>query len=130
LICRLAAADPHRRIVITSGPSDARAAAQVAEPAPTRLAPADREAVLRAGEFNLTELRALIAARRLHRRRQRSAARRGTTGVPVVGLYGPTLPIRSQPWRGRSFISEAAQAGDPPAVPAISAGASRATSAA
>jgi ADP-heptose:LPS heptosyltransferase len=26
-----------------------------------------------------------------------------TTGTPVVGLYGPTLPARSAPWRDRSI---------------------------
>jgi lipopolysaccharide heptosyltransferase II len=118
LICRLAAADPHRRIVITSGPSDARAAAQVTELALTRLAPADRETVLRAGEFNLTELRALIARAAVYIGGDSGPLHvAGTTGVPVVGLYGPTLPIRSEPWRGRSFISEAAQAGDLPCRP-------------
>ena len=33
----------------------------------------------------------------------------GTTGVPVVGLYGPTLPVRSQPYRSARFISAAAE---------------------
>ena len=41
----------------------------------------------------------------------------GTTKVPVVGLYGPTLPVRSQPWRSASFISEAAEVGELPCRP-------------
>ena len=48
LICRLAAADPGRRIILTSGPSDAAAATQVAERARARLTSTQREAVLQA----------------------------------------------------------------------------------
>ena len=41
----------------------------------------------------------------------------GTTGVPVVGLYGPTLPVRSQPFRSESFISAAAEVDGLPCRP-------------
>jgi ADP-heptose:LPS heptosyltransferase len=34
-----------------------------------------------------------------------------------VALYGPTLPVRSTPWRSSSFISEAAEAGPLPCRP-------------
>jgi ADP-heptose:LPS heptosyltransferase len=90
----------------------------VAELAQARLAPTDRAAVLRAGEFDLTELRALIARASVYIGGDSGPLHvAGTTKVPVVGLYGPTLPIRSQPWRAPSFISEAAEAGDLPCRP-------------
>jgi ADP-heptose:LPS heptosyltransferase len=118
LICRLAAPDPLRRIVLTSGPSDAAAAAQVAERARARLSPAQREAVLQVGEFDLAELRALIGRASLYIGGDSGPLHvAGTTAVPVVGLYGPTLPVRSQPWRNPSFISEAAEAGPLPCRP-------------
>jgi predicted lipopolysaccharide heptosyltransferase III len=118
LICRLAAADSHRRIVITSGPSDAAAAAQVAGRARARLPSAHQSVVLQAGEFNLTELRAVIDRASLYIGGDSGPLHvAGTTSVPVVGLYGPTLPVRSQPWRSSSFISAAADVGDLPCRP-------------
>jgi len=118
LICRLAAADSSRRIIITSGPSDATAAAIVEERARARLGPVLRDAVLQVGEFNLVELRALIGRASLYIGGDSGPLHiAGTTIVPVVGLYGPTLPVRSQPWRSSSFISEAAEAGELPCRP-------------
>jgi hypothetical protein len=32
-------------------------------------------------------------------------------------LYGPTLPVRSTPWRNPSFINEAAEVGQLPCRP-------------
>jgi ADP-heptose:LPS heptosyltransferase len=110
--------NPDRRIVITSGPSDAPAAAHVAQAARVRLGPGQRHAVLQAGEFDLAELRALIGRASLYIGGDSGPLHiAGTTGVPVVGLYGPTLPVRSQPWRNASFISEAAEGGDLPCRP-------------
>jgi lipopolysaccharide heptosyltransferase II len=118
LICRLAAADPRRRIVLTSGPSDAAAAAGVADRARARLTPAQRHAVWQAGDFDLAELRALIARASLYIGGDSGPLHiAGTTAVPVVGLYGPTLPVRSQPWRHPSFISEAAEVDGLPCRP-------------
>jgi ADP-heptose:LPS heptosyltransferase len=118
LICRLASADPSRRIIITSGPSDAAAAATVEEHARARLAPALRDAVLHTGEFNLAELRALMGRASLYIGGDSGPLHvAGTTKVPVVGLYGPTLPVRSQPWRSASFISVAAEVGELPCRP-------------
>jgi ADP-heptose:LPS heptosyltransferase len=31
-----------------------------------------------------------------------------TSAVPIAGIYGPTLPVRSEPWRGAA-PSEAAE---------------------
>ena len=34
-----------------------------------------------------------------------------TTGVPVVALFGPTLPARSMPWRDPAALAEALEPG-------------------
>ena len=117
LALRLAANDANRRIILTSGPSEAEAARAIVAQARQRLAletgssgagggSPDRPAAgaaerIRTGdEYSLAELRSLVA---------RAAAYVGgdsgplhvaaTSDVPIVGLYGPTLPVRSAPWR-------------------------------
>jgi ADP-heptose:LPS heptosyltransferase len=32
-----------------------------------------------------------------------------TTDVPIVGLYGPTLPVRSAPWRPEELVTESVE---------------------
>jgi lipopolysaccharide heptosyltransferase II len=113
LVCRLVSRDPKRRIVLTSGPSDAAAAAAIAAEARDRLAASERPAVLECGEFDLAELRALAARAALYIGGDSGPLHiAGTTGVPVVGLYGPTLPVRSQPFRGARFVSASAEVRD------------------
>jgi lipopolysaccharide heptosyltransferase II len=113
LVCRLASKDPKRRIILTSGPSDAEAAAAIAHDARARLDAQERQAVVECGEFDLTELRALVGRAALYIGGDSGPLHiAGTTGVPVVGLYGPTLPIRSQPFRGARFVSVAAEVPD------------------
>ena len=94
-----------RRIILTSGPSDAGAAAAHRDGgARARLAADEREAVVECGEFDLAELRALIGRAALYIGGDSGPLHiAGTTGVPVVGLYGPTLPVRSQPYRSASL---------------------------
>ena len=87
-----------------------------------------RQAILECGEFDLAELKALIARAALYIGGDSGPLHiAGTTGVPVVGLYGPTLPVRSQPFRSARFISVAAEVPVCRAGRAISAGASPAT---
>ncbi len=118
LVCRLASTDPKRRIILTSGPSDAAAAAAIARDARARLAAHERPAILECGEFDLAELRALIARAALYIGGDSGPLHiAGTTDVPVLGLYGPTLPVRSQPFRGARFISAAAEVPDLPCRP-------------
>ena len=118
LIWRLVSGDSRRRIVLTSGPSDAGAAATIAGLARQRLGDAQRAMVLPIGEFDLAELRALASRAALYIGGDSGPLHvAGTTGAPVVGLYGPTLPVRSQPWRSASFISESAEVGPLPCRP-------------
>jgi predicted lipopolysaccharide heptosyltransferase III len=101
------ASRPHRRVIVTSGPSDREAADGVIDAARAQLAAAERDRVVRCGDFSLAELRALL---------DRSAVYIGgdsgplhvaaTTGVPIVALFGPTPSERSAPWRSRAFPAE------------------------
>ncbi|HTG90806.1 MAG TPA: glycosyltransferase family 9 protein [Vicinamibacterales bacterium] len=118
LICRLVLADPQRRIVLTSGPSDADAASAIAREARAHLGVRERVAVVECGEFDLPQLHALIGRAALYVGGDSGPMHiAGTTGVPVVGLYGPTLPVRSQPYRSARFISAAAEVDGLPCRP-------------
>ncbi len=76
------------------------------------------QAIVECGEFDLAELRALIGRAALYIGGDSGPLHiAGTTGVPVVGLYGPTLPVRSQPFRGARFTSAAAEVLDLPCRP-------------
>jgi len=71
--------------------------------------------VLSCGEFSLAELRALLDRAALYIGGDSGPLHvAATTHVPIVGLYGPTLPIRSAPWRDAACVSEAVDAGDLP----------------
>lgn len=88
------------RVVLTSGPSDAEAAAQVVAAVRSRV-PASQAA--RAGapaDLSLPELRALLERAALYIGGDSGPMHvAATTSVPIVSLYGPTLPARSEPWR-------------------------------
>ena len=110
--------DDRCRIVVTSGPSDRGAAEQVIAGARAALPAARAARILSCGEFSLAELRALL---------DRSAVYIGgdsgplhiaaTTRTAIVGLYGPTLPARSAPWRDRTLPTVSVDAGDLPCRP-------------
>ena len=118
LVCKLILTVPNRRVILTSGPSDAHAASTIAKEARARLPHHQREAIVQCGEFDLSELRALIERAALYIGGDSGPLHvAGTTGVPVVGLYGPTLPVRSQPFRSASFVSAAAEVGQLPCRP-------------
>ena len=64
---------------------------------------APRSRVVDFGEFDLAELRALIARSRLFVGGDTGPLHiAATTATPIVGIYGPTLPARSTPWRIRA----------------------------
>ena len=110
LISMLVRSHPRRRIVVISGPSDTHAAARVIEQAKAWLEPEDRDRVLASGEFTLDELRALMDRAALYIGGDSGPMHIASTStIPIVGLYGPTLPVRSQPWRAPQWPSEAAE---------------------
>ena len=110
LVAGLASASPKRRLVLSSGPSDATAAKRIASGARGRLAPGAAARVLDFGEFDLMELRALIGRSRLFIGGDTGPLHvAATTATPVVAVYGPTLPVRSAPWRSPGLINEAVE---------------------
>ena len=107
----LAKADRRRRIIITSGPSDERASDAVAAAAQA-LAGDAGDAILRCGEFDLSELRALADRAALYIGGDSGPLHvAATSNVPIVALFGPTLPERSMPWRDRPARAIAVDAG-------------------
>jgi heptosyltransferase-1 len=112
LVARLAG-EERRHIVVTSGPSDRDAAASVREEARRQL-PADaRSRVVESGEFNLAELRALIARATLFIGGDSGPLHiAGTTRTPIVALFGPTLAARSAPWRDPALATESVERAD------------------
>jgi lipopolysaccharide heptosyltransferase II len=100
LVTRLAGHGEDRRIVLSSGPSDSAAAARIAEAARAALGERSAKRVLDFGEFDLSELRALVGRSALFVGGDTGPLHiAATTTTPVVGIYGPTLPERSAPWR-------------------------------
>lgn len=109
LAARLSSTYPDRRIILTSGPSEADAAAAVASAATTRLS-GRTGAVVTCGDTTLDELRALIGRSALYIGGDSGPLHvAATTTTPIVGLYGPTLPVRSAPWRDPAAVSEAVE---------------------
>jgi len=109
LVAGLAAASPARRIVLSSGPSDREAANRVAGQA-RRLLGAESHRVVDFGEFDLAELRALIQRSRLFVGGDTGPLHiAATTTAPIVGIYGPTEPVRSEPWRDPRLSTAAAE---------------------
>ena len=108
LAAGLARRDPRRRIVITSGPSERDAAQRVIE----------RAGSLSIGELSLAELRALVDRAALYIGGDSGPLHIASTSpVPIVGLYGPTLPERSAPWRDRAIPAVSIDAGPLPCRP-------------
>jgi lipopolysaccharide heptosyltransferase II len=88
------------RVIVTSGPSETDAAASVIADARARLPPPLSDQVLACGEFSLAELRALVEVAALYIGGDSGPMHvAATSRVPMVSLYGPTLPERSRPWR-------------------------------
>jgi len=118
LVAALAADDERRRIVVTSGPSEHNAAAHVIADAQRQLGPERSRQVLSCGELSLTELRAVLDRASLYIGGDSGPLHvAATTRVPIVGLYGPTLPVRSAPWRADRYATESVDAGELPCRP-------------
>jgi lipopolysaccharide heptosyltransferase II len=103
--------DPTRAVVLTSGPSERQAALVAGELARGQLGTAGRR-ILQIGEVSLTELRALVGRAALYIGGDSGPLHvAGTTATPVVGLFGPTLAVRSMPWRDPQLPAEAVEPG-------------------
>lgn len=117
-IVQLARADRQRRFVITSGPSDLGAALTVTERSRAALGVERRDAIVEGGELDLDQLRAALSRAALFIGGDSGPLHvASTTHVPIVGIYGPTLPVRSGPWRDPAWRSESVDAGELPCRP-------------
>lgn len=95
----LARRDPRTRFVVLAGPEEDTAERVVAD-ARARLPEALRAHVLDARRWTLDDIRALAADAALYIGCDTGPAHiAGTTKVPIVALYGPTLPETWAPWR-------------------------------
>ena len=109
LLTRLAQGSDRRRIIVSSGPSDREAAQRISAAARQRLGESATR-IVEFGEFNLGELRALIGRSRLFVGGDTGPLHiAATTNTPIVGIYGPTLPERSAPWRDRTIPTESVE---------------------
>ena len=109
---------PNHRVIVTSGPSEREAAAAVITAARQLLAGDEGSRILSAGEFSLAELRALVERAALYIGGDSGPAHIASTSrVPIVTLYGPTLPERSRPWRPDVLPSIAVETGGLPCRP-------------
>ncbi len=113
----LAREDPARRIIITSGPSEHEAAERIAAEAQDRAGGA-AAGIVRCGEFDLAELRALVGRAALYIGGDSGPLHiASATRTPIVALFGPTLAERSLPWRDQSIRSIGVDAGPLPCRP-------------
>ena len=118
LVSALAQADEARRVIVTSGPSERDAAATVVEQARARLKESEAGRVPACGEFSLAEFRALMDRASLYVGGDSGPLHIASTScVPIVGLYGPTLPVRSEPWRSPTLVTEAVEVNGLPCRP-------------
>lgn len=106
----LVARNPRSYVVLTSGPSEADAADRVGQLARSALPANLTEHVARSGEFTLDELKSLVARAALYIGGDSGPLHiAATTDTAIVGLYGPTLPDRSAPWRDPSIPAESVE---------------------
>jgi ADP-heptose:LPS heptosyltransferase len=108
---RLVRADPSRRVVVTSGPSEVELASRISHDARARLGSL-AHALPELPEVDLPALRALIARASLYIGGDSGPLHiAATTTTPVVALFGPTLPERSLPWRSETIFAEGVDGG-------------------
>ena len=110
VVSSLVRESPARRVVLSSGPSDRPAADRIAASARDLLPAESRARVIDFGEFDISELRALVGRSRLFIGGDTGPLHvAATTATPIVAIYGPTLPARSAPWRRRDIPSESVE---------------------
>ena len=105
----LASDSTRRKIVFSSGPSDREAAARIGSMARTLLGP-NGNRIVQVGDMDLGELRALIDRSRLFIGGDTGPLHvAATSRTPIVAIYGPTLPARSEPWRDPGLVAIAVE---------------------
>jgi lipopolysaccharide heptosyltransferase II len=113
----LAESAANRWVVVTGGPSDRAAASRIVAEARRRAGPAGSR-ILDAEGWSLSELRAVMDRAALFVGGDSGPLHvAATSDVPIVGLYGPTLPERSAPWRPATLATASVDAGELPCRP-------------
>lgn len=117
VLASIAAKSSARRVVVSSGPSDRAAAGRIVAAARAVLGD-NAGRIVDIGEFDLAELRVLIGRSRLFIGGDTGPLHiAATTRTPIVGIYGPTLAARSQPWRDPAIPSLAMEVAGLPCRP-------------
>lgn len=117
LTAEVVSRESRRWVLVTSGPSDEVAARRVVHAARDR-AGAAAARIVEATGWSLVDLRALLERASLFVGGDSGPLHiAATSDVPVVGLYGPTLPERSAPWRPPSIPTRSIDAGLLPCRP-------------
>jgi len=112
LASSLAEPSATRHVVITSGPSDREAALRVLAGARAAASSAAGR-IHDDGGLSIPELRALCDRAALFIGGDSGPLHvAATSDVPIVGLFGPTLPVRSAPWRPGEVPTRAVDVGD------------------
>jgi lipopolysaccharide heptosyltransferase II len=110
LVAAMASREVETRVIVTSGPSEGDAASSVVADARAALPESHRERVMAVGDFSLAELRGLLDRATLYIGGDSGPLHiAATTTIPIVALYGPTLPVRSEPWRDRALVTESVE---------------------
>jgi lipopolysaccharide heptosyltransferase II len=100
-------------VIVMSGPSERDAARRVIDEARAQLPPESRRRVPSIADWSLSELRALLERAALFIGGDSGPLHiAATSAVPIVAVYGPTLPVRSAPWRDVRLVTESVEGGD------------------
>jgi lipopolysaccharide heptosyltransferase II len=106
-----------RWVLLTGGPSDRAATTRVLGAARARAGGAAAR-LLDAEDWSLADLRAVCDRAALYIGGDSGPLHiASTSDVPIVGLYGPTLPERSAPWRPDSIRTASVDVGALPCRP-------------
>lgn len=117
LTAGLVSADERRWVLLTAGPSDQAAAGRVIAGAHALAGEASRR-IVNAERLSLSELRAVMDRASLFVGGDSGPMHiAATSDVPVVAIFGPTLPARSAPWRPLHFPTISLDAGPLPCRP-------------
>lgn len=117
VIATLARHDTRRRVIVFSGPAEADTTRRITEAARAELGPL-AHLVPDTGEFDVTELRALIARAAVYIGGDTGPMHLATTtATPIVAIIGPTLSERSSPWRDPAHFAAVLDPGPLPCRP-------------
>jgi len=117
LAATLVSRAPDRWVLVSAGPSDREAVGRVLADARQQAGSAAARIVDGEG-LSLAELRAVLDRAALFIGGDSGPLHiAATSEVPIVGLYGPTLPVRSAPWRPRRYRTASVDVGALPCRP-------------